>query len=124
MPEKAARTHTLNQNAMLKVIEISTSTGNELQVHELLEDCVIDFFKQNEAVELLPQRIKWRSMLSNSPPEIVEKASWSWNSQQKGNGAVGNCTIYIKSDKQVRSKTSEKIIRDDAVYTIESITSS
>lgn len=107
----------------LKAIEISTSTGNELDIVELFRDYVINFFRSNDAVELLPQPTEWES-ISNSSPEMQEKASWSWDSRQKGNGAVDSCTIYLNSDKQMRSKTSTRLVRNGAVYIIESTTSS
>ena len=109
---------------MLKAIEISTSTGNELDIIELFRDYVINFFRSNNALELLPQPTEGVLMSRYSSPEIAEKAFWSWNSRQKGDGAVGSCNIYIKSDKQIRSKTSTRLIKNDAVYIIESTTSS
>ena len=109
---------------MLKAIEISTSTGNELDIVELFRDYVINFFRSNNAVELLPQSTEWVLMPRYSSSEIAEKAFWSWNSRQKGDGAVGSCNIYLKSDKQIRSKTSTRLVKNGAVYIIESTTSS
>ena len=108
---------------MLKAIEISTSTGSELDIVELFRDYVINFFRSNDAVELLPQPTEWES-ISNSSPGMQEKASWGWDSRQKGDGAVGSCTIYLNSNKQLLSKTSTKLIKNGAVYIIESTTSS
>ena len=124
MLEKAARTYTFNQNEMLKAIEISTSTGNELDIVELFRDYVINFFRSNDAIKLLPQPIEGALMSRYSSPEIAEKAFWNWNTRQKEDGAVGSCTIYLKSDKRIRSKTSTRLIRNGAVYIIESTTSS
>lgn len=111
---------------MIQTIEICTLTGTESGIVELFQDYVINFFRSNNAVELLPQPTEWALMPKHSSPEIAEKASWSWSSRQRegGSGAFGSCRIYLKSDKQIRSKTSEKVIKDDAVYAIESTTSS
>lgn len=114
-------------NLMLKTIKITSTTGNQEHILKLFKEYVIDILKKAGAVaeekgqELLPQVQKsdWQWVTDSSPAELLETVSWSWNSRPKEDGATGSCTIYLKSDEQIRSYTSEKLLEGNAVYNVE-----
>jgi len=125
-PTYSTFTQTLSTR-MLKTIRVTSATGNEQHIIKLFKEYVIHFLKKAVAVakekgqELLPQLQKsdWEWVTDSSPAELLETVSWSWNSRSKEDGATGSCTIYLKSDEQIRSHTSEKLLKDNSVYNVE-----
>ncbi|PSB53141.1 hypothetical protein C7B67_04180 [filamentous cyanobacterium Phorm 6] len=112
---------------MLKTIKVTSATGNQEHILKLFKEYVIDFLKKAVAVaeengqQLLPQVQKsdWQWVTDSSPAELLERVSWAWQSRTCGDGADGDCTIYLKSDEQIRSHTSEKLLEGNAVYNVE-----
>ncbi|MEG4396573.1 hypothetical protein QUB30_29740 [Microcoleus sp. BROC3] len=114
----------LKGNLMLKTIKVTTNaTGNEQHITKLFKQYVIDFLQKAVAEEnnLLRhfQTSDWKWVTDSSPAELVETVSWSWQSRSNADGADGNCTIYLKSDKPIRSQTSEKFVEGNAVYSVD-----
>ncbi|MEG4574281.1 hypothetical protein QUA56_16550 [Microcoleus sp. N3A4] len=110
---------------MLKTIKVTSATGNEQHIIKLFKEYVIDFLKKTVAEEngqqLLRQFQKsdWEWITNSSPAELVETVSWAWHSRANGDGADGDCTIYLKSDQAIRSHTTETFLEGNAVYNVE-----
>ena len=112
---------------MLTTIKIISFTGDEQHIIKLFKGYVIDFLKKAVAVaeengqQFLPQfhNSDWQWVTDSSPAELLETVSWAWHSRSNGDGADGDCTIYLKSDQPIRSHTSEKLLEGNAVYNVD-----
>lgn len=112
---------------MLKIIKITSATGNQAHILKLFKEYVIEILKKAVAVaeengqEFLPefQKSDWEWVTDSSPAELVETVSWAWHIRSNGNGTDGDCTIYLKSEQAIQSHTSEKFIEADAVYDLD-----
>ena len=114
-------------NLMLKIIRVTSATGNQQHILKLFKEYVIDFLTKAVAVaeengqQLLPQfqNSDWQWVTDSSPAELVETVSWAWHSRSNGDEADGDCTIYLKSEQGIRSHTTERFLEGDAVYDLD-----
>ncbi|MEG3908672.1 MULTISPECIES: hypothetical protein [unclassified Microcoleus] len=112
---------------MLKTIKVTSPTGNERHIIKLFKGYVVDFLKKAVAVaeengqQFLPQfqNSDWQWVTDSSPAELVETVSWAWHSRSNGDGADGDCTIYLKSEQGIRSHTTERLLEGNAVYDLD-----
>ncbi|MEG4445077.1 hypothetical protein QUB49_25355 [Microcoleus sp. AT9_B4] len=109
---------------MLKIIKVTSATGNQEHILKLFKEYVIDILQKAVAAaeekgqQFLSQAQKsdWQWVTDSSPAELVEIISWAWHIRSNGDGADGDCTIYLKSEQAIRSHTTERLLEGNAVY--------
>lgn len=112
---------------MLKIIKVTSATGNQEHILKLFKEYVVDILQKAVVVaeekgqQFLSeaQKSDWQWVTDYSPAELVEILSWAWHIRSNGDGADGDCTIYLKSNQAIRSHTSEKLLEGNAVYTVD-----